>query len=170
MVVLKRIVAMSCFGLALSACGSAATPRAEQVEYSSATPTTAPSASSTPLATAVRSARATWGDSAKASDIVSHLRASGLKVDVRDTLPGSASITLFGAQTTEHFTVENERLTLYSFGTADQAENIYQLVSQRRETVTWSATPYFVKIGSTLAVLTTMDETLARRVVGVLVR
>lgn len=173
MVALKRIVVMSCFVLALSACGSAATPRAEQIETASATPATpatTPSPSATPLATAVRSARATWGDSAKASDIVSHLRASGIKVDVRDPLPGATSITLFGAQTTEQFNVENGRLTLYSFGTADQAENVYQLVSERRETVSWSATPYFVKIGWTLAVLTTMDETVARRVVGVLIR
>ena len=65
--------------------------------------------------------------------------------------------------------VENEKLTIYSFGTVDQAESVFQLVSQRRETVTWDATPYFVKIGSTLAVLTTMDEAVARRVVAALV-
>ena len=101
---------------------------------------------------------------------MSHLRAAGLKVDARDIPPGYTSITLFGAQTTEQFIVENERLTLYSFGAADQAESIFQLVSQRRETVTWTATPYFVKIGSNLAVLTTMDETVARRVVEALTR
>jgi hypothetical protein len=43
-------------------------------------------------------------------------------------------------------------------------------VSQRRETVSWDSTPYFVKIGSTLAVLTTMNEAAARRVVDALIR
>jgi hypothetical protein len=101
---------------------------------------------------------------------VSHLRASGLKVDPRDVPPGSASVALFGAEKTELLSVDNERLTLFSFGTADQAENVFQLVSQRRDTVTWDATPYFVKIGSTVAVLTTMDETAAWRVVDALIR
>jgi hypothetical protein len=79
-------------------------------------------------------------------------------------------LTLFGAQKIDLFDVENQTLSLYSFGSADQAESVFQLVSQRRETVTWQATPYFVKIGSNLAVLTTMDEAVARRVVGVLIR
>jgi hypothetical protein len=161
--------------LLLTACApstssmSSPPPAADRV-HSSATPSTAPSASSTPVPTAVRSARASWGDSASTSDIVSHLRAVGLKVDVRDRLPGSASLTLFGAQKIDLFDVENQTLSLYSFGSADQAESVFQLVSQRRETVTWQATPYFVKIGSNLAVLTTMDEAVARRVVGVLIR
>jgi hypothetical protein len=98
------------------------------------------------------------------------LRAAGLTVSPRAIPPGSSSITLFGAEKTEQLSVENERVAIYSFGTADQAENVFQLVSQRRETVTWSATPYFVKIGSNLAVLTTMNEAAARRVVDALVR
>ena len=168
--VMKRAVAIAGLVLTLSACGSPGTPVAVQIASPSAIPTTAPSPSSTPIATALRSARATWGDSASTGDIVSHLRAAGLKIDVRDPVPGATPITLFGARTTEQFTVENERLTLYSFGAADQAESIFQLVSQRRETVTWSATPYFVKIGSNLAVMTTMDEAVARRVVEALTR
>lgn len=36
--------------------------------------------------------------------------------------------------------------------------------------MSWDATPYFVIIGSKLAVLTTMDEAAARRVVDALVR
>jgi hypothetical protein len=98
------------------------------------------------------------------------LRAAGLTVDPRSPLPQSTPIVLFGAETTEQWNAESERLSLYSFATAGQAEDIFQLVSQRRETVTWSATPYFVKIGSNLAVLTTMNEAVARRVVDALVR
>jgi hypothetical protein len=165
----KQARGLCCIALTLYACGSAAAP-AGRIEYSSTTPTTAPSPSPTPLATAPRSARATWGDAARASEIVSHLRASGLRVDPRDVPPGTPTVALFGAEKTELLRVENERLTLFSFATADQAESVFQLVSQRRDTVTWDATPYFVKIGSTLAVLTTMDETVARRVVEALIR
>jgi hypothetical protein len=98
------------------------------------------------------------------------LRAAGLTVDPRSPAAQSTPITLFGAETTEQWNVENERLSLYSFATAGQAEDLFQLVSQRRETVTWNATPYFVKIGPNLAVLTTMNEAVARRVVDALVR
>ena len=79
-------------------------------------------------------------------------------------------MALFGAEKTELLSVENEKVTLFSFGTAEQAESVFQLVSQRRETVSWDSTPYFVKIGSMLAVVTTMNETAARRVVDALIR
>ena len=166
----KQALALGCIALILFACGSAATPPAGRLEAASATPTTAPPSSPTPVATAIRAARATWGPSARASDIVNHLRAAGLTVDPWTFPSRAASVALFGAETTEQLSVENERLSLYSFATADQAENVFQLVSQRRETVTWDATPYFVKIGSNLAVLTTMNEAVARRVVDALVR
>ncbi|HEX9267245.1 MAG TPA: hypothetical protein VF965_07145, partial [Candidatus Limnocylindria bacterium] len=132
------------------------------------TPTTPPSPSPTPIAAALRAARATWGSSAQATDIVSHLRAAGHTVDPRHLPADAVPVALFGAERTELLSVENEKLSLFSFATADQAENVFQLVSQRRETVTWDATPYFVKIGSTLAVLTTMNEAVARRVVDAL--
>jgi hypothetical protein len=90
-------------------------------------------------------------------------------VDPRHLPADAVPVALFGAERTELLSVENEQLSLFSFATADQAENVFQLVSQRRETVTWNATPYFVKIGSTLAVLTTMNEAVARRVVDALV-
>ena len=168
MFALKQAVALCCIALVLG-CGSTAKPPAGGIEVpSTATPT--PSPSPTPVATAARSSRATWGTSAQASDIVTHLRAVGLTVDPRSPAPQSTPITLFGAETTEQWNVENERLSLYSFATAGQAEDIFQLVSQRRETVTWNATPYFVKVGSNLAVLTTMNEAVARRVVDALVR
>jgi hypothetical protein len=169
MSVMKQAVVFSCVTMVVVACGSAATPSAGTIETPSATPIV-PSPSPTPLATAVRSARATWTTTAQTSDIVAHLRAAGLTVSSRAALPGSTPITLFGAESTEQLSVENERVTVYSFSTADQAENVFQLVSQRRETVTWSATPYFVKIASNLAVLTTMSEAAARRVVDALVR
>lgn len=167
---MRQVLVLSCVALVGFACGSAATPSAGPIETPSATPTIAPSPSPTPLATAVRSARATWTTTAQGSDIVAHLRAAGLTVSPWAVLPGSSSLTLFGAEKTVQLSVENERVTIYSFGTADQAENVFQLVSQRRETVTWNATPYFVKIGSNLAVLTTMNEAAARRVVDALVR
>ena len=169
MFALRQAVGLGCIALVLG-CGSAATPPARQVENPSPAPTTTLSPSPTPLSTAVRAARASWGTSAQASDIVTHLRATGLTVDPRFFPTRPASFALFGAEATELLTVENERLSLYSFATADQAEDVFQLVSQRRETVTWDATPYFVKIGSTLAVLTTMNEAAARRVVEALVR
>jgi len=164
----KQALGLGCIALILFACGSAATSPNERI-VASVTPTTAPSPSPTPIATAVRAARATWGTSAQTSDIVSHLRAAALTVDPRPPLPQSTPIVLFGAETTEQWNVDNERLSLYSFATAGQAEDVFQLVSQRRETVTWDATPYFVKIGSTLAVLTAMNEAVARRVVDALV-
>ena len=168
MFALRQAVALCCIALVLG-CGSAAKPPAGGIEVpSTATPT--PSPSPTPVATAARSSRATWGTSAQASDIVTHLRAVGLTVDPRSPLPQYTPIVLFGAETTEQWNVDNERLSLYSFATPGQAEDVFQLVSQRRETVTWSATPYFVKIGSNLAVLTTMNEGVARRVVDALVR
>ena len=166
----KQALALGCIALILFACGSAATPPPEPIEASSATHPTAPTSSPSPVATALRAARATWGTYARPSDIVNHLRGAGLTVDPRNFPSPPASVALFGAEMTEQLSVENERLSLYSFATADQAENVFQLVSQRRETVTWDATPYFVKIGSTLAVLTTMDEAVARRVVDALVQ
>ena len=167
---MRQALVVSCIAMVVFACGSAATPSAGTIETPPATPTIAPSPSPTPLATAVRSARATWTTTAQTSDIVAHLRAAGLTVSPRPVPPGSASITLFGAEKREGLSVENENVALYSFSTADQAESVFQLVSQRRETVTWEATPYFVKIGSNLAVLTTMNEAAARRVVDALVR
>ena len=167
---LRQALALGCIALILFGCGSGATPPAVRIEAASGTPTTAPSPSPTPVPTALRAARATWGTSAQPTDIVSHLRAAGLTVDPWSVPARPASLALFGAETTESLSVENERLSLYSFATADQAENVFQLVSQRRETVTWDATPYFVKIGSTLAVLTTMNEAAARRVVSALVQ
>ena len=121
-----------------------------------------------PLPTAVRSPRATWGTSAQASR--THLREAGLTVNPRLLRRSPRPIVLFGAERTEQWNVENERLSLYSFATPGQAEEVFRLVSQRRETVTWDATPYFVKIGQNLAVLTTMNEAAARRVVDALVR
>jgi hypothetical protein len=169
MFALRQAVALCSIALVLG-CGSATTPPPRQVEDPSPTPTTTPSPSPTPLPTAVRAARASWGASAQASDIVTHLRAAGLTVDPRSPPPQSTPFTLFGAESREEWNVENERLSLYSFATAGQAEDIFLLVSQRRETVTWEATPYFVKIGQNLAVLTTMNEAAARRVVDALVR
>jgi len=169
MFALRQAVALCCIALLLG-CGSGAKPAAGGIEVPSPTATPTPSPSPTPVATAVRAARATWGTSAQASDIVMHLRATGLTVDPRPPLPQSTPIVLFGAERTEQWNVENERLSLYSFATAGQAEDVFLLVSQRRETVTWNATPYFVKIGSNLAVLTTMNEAVARRVVDALVR
>ena len=163
----KQALALGCIALILFACGSAGTPPAG-IEAASATPTTAPSSSPTPVATALRAARATCGTSARPSDIASHLQAAGITVDPRHLPADAVPVALFGAERTELLSVENEKLSLFSFATADQAENVFQLVSQRRETVTWDATPYFVKIGSMLAVLTTMNEALARRVVDAL--
>ena len=167
---LRQALALGCIALILFACGSAATPHAGRIEAASATPTTAPSSSPTPVATGLRAARATWGTSARPSDIVRHLQAAGIRVDPRHLPADAVPVALFGAERTELLSVENEKLSLFSFATADQAENVFQLVSQRRETVTWDATPYFVKIGSTLAVLTTMDDAMARRVVDALIR
>lgn len=169
MFVLRKAVALGCIALVLG-CGSAATPPVGRIESSSASPTTVPLPSPTPVATAIRATRASWGDSAQSTDIVTHLRATGLTVNPRSLPAQSTSVALFGAETTEQWNVENERLSLYSFAVASQAEDVFQLVSQRRETVTWDATPYFVKIGSTLAVLTTNNEAAARRVVDALVR
>jgi len=170
MLFLKQALALGCIALVLFGCGSAATPPAGRIEAASATPMTSPSSSPTPVATALRAARATWGTSARPSDIVSHLQAAGVTVDPRHLPADAVPVALFGAERTELLSVENEKLSLFSFATADQAENIFQLLSQRRETVTWDATPYFVKIGSTIAVLTTMNEPVARRVVEALVR
>jgi hypothetical protein len=167
---LSRTLLASCVAIALVDCGSVATTPETQTASPPVVATTAPSPSPAPAATAPRSARATWTTAAGTSDIVSHLRAAGLTTNTRDVPPGAASLTLFGAEKTELLSVENENLTLFSFMTADQAESVFQLVSQRRETVSWEATPYFVKVGSTLAVLTTMNEAAARRVVDALIR
>ena len=167
---LRHALALGCIALILFGCGSGATPPAVRIEAASASPATGPSSSPTPVATALRAARATWGTAARPSDIVSHLEAAGVAVAPRHLSADALPVALFGAEQTELLSVENEKLSLFSFATADQAENIFQLVSQRRDTLTWDATPYFVKIGSTLAVLTTTNEAVARRVVDALVQ
>jgi hypothetical protein len=98
-------------------------------------------------------------------EIRTHLVNAGLQAERRST----TIQPLFGATSATGLLANGSNLSVFVFASEQSVDSAFELVSTRRETVTWDATPYFVQVGRNLVVLTTADPAAAIRIVGALV-
>lgn len=110
----------------------------------------------TPTPELARAVRATWGDgSTTPADVAKKLESAGYQTRYGGRPSGPP---LFGAASNDIYHVGEHTVSVFVFAGSAEAEEVFQMLSARRDSVSWQGSPHFVKVGRALVVVLTLDR------------